>query len=150
MAPPSRKPDVLVLLPAIDAIDWQNWIPGRLGTIHGLVKATGMQEAAIRRHLRTLRCEGQARIGGWIRTLGCPTPVWVLGSGEDAPLPKTRTTAQYCRKYRRRVRRAVERARKGLQYDDRYNNHVALALADDTAQRSRISPQHWFSLLGGL
>jgi hypothetical protein len=143
MAPPSRKADILALLPAdVTDKDWAN------GTVENLQKRIDLQEAAIRRNLRQMRELELVHIGRWRRTKGLPAAVWIKGKGDDAPMLGPKTQAHYCKKHRAQVKKAVERARTGKRHDDRYSGRVAIALANDTAQRTRINPQHWFSALG--
>lgn len=53
-----------------------------------------------------LRKDGKMHIGRWERTLGPFAPVYVLGSGKDAPRPKRWTSAQLQKRYRKALKDA--------------------------------------------
>lgn len=143
MPPPNRRMEVLDLLP--DDIKCSE---RKRGTVAKMIGQIDLNKPSICRYLRELKERDLAHIGRWNRTRGIPAAVWVKGPGEDAPMPTPKTTADYCKTHRKNVKKAVERARKGFNYDERYAGHVALAMAEEVAQRTRINPQHWFSALG--
>lgn len=60
----------------------------------------------VREYLRELKSEGKARIAEWRdNSPGSPTPLWVLGTGEDAEKPVPVTEAE---------RRRRDRAKDGV------------------------------------
>jgi predicted ArsR family transcriptional regulator len=132
MSPPSTKPQVLAALP---------------GTPTNIAKRTGLVESTIRRHLCTLRDEGQAHIQKRKRTSGQPSSVWVAGPGLDAAPLEQLPPAVSCRKHRERVRKAIARALTGAQDDGRYSRHIARHMAKQVAAATRAAPQHPFSAL---
>jgi hypothetical protein len=53
---------------------------------------------SVREYLQHLRATNEARIAEWRdNSPGSPTPLWMLGSGEDAPKPTPMTSAE-CRR----------------------------------------------------
>lgn len=147
MAPPSRIKEVQALLLEPEAKTWTKEKRGRRGTVEYMAKQTGMWEPTICKHLRKLRADGLAHIGKWNPTTGNPAAVWFAGPGEDVPAPTEKNPGYYSKKWRKNVARAIANARAGKSYDQRYTKHVRLAEADDTVERLRVAPNHWFSLL---
>lgn len=148
MPPPSRKQEILALLPPADAVDWPLGRLGRFGTVAYMVERVDFNEQNVNRYLKQLRAAGLCRIGRWHRTAGRPAAVWVLGAGPDEPMPAPRTQAEYNRKHRKRVKKAITTARRGGQFNQRYASKVAIALAYDNARSTRTKPQGIFAALG--
>lgn len=148
MPPPSRKNEVLALLPPAEAVDWPLGRLGKLGTVAHIVGRVDFNEQNVNRYLKQLRAAGLCRIGRWHRTAGRPAAVWVLGVGPDEPMPAPRTQAEYSRKHRRRVKKAIATARRGGQFNERYADKVGIALAYDNARSTRAKPQGIFAALG--
>lgn len=122
------------------------------GTIQEIVERTGFTRDMVKHHLSKLRDEKDKHcyVGKWgrFKENNQPIPVFYVGNLPDIDPPEKKSQAIYSRRYRRNIRRAIEKAREGKPYKDQYASHVALALADDTAKRTRVNPQHWFSMLG--
>lgn len=148
MPPPSRKQEILALLPPAEAVDWPLGRLGRFGTVAYMVERVDFNEQNVNRYLKQLRAAGLCRIGRWHRTAGRPAAVWVLGAGPDEPMLAPRTQAEYSRKHRRRVKRAIATARRGGQFNERYADKVGIALAYDNARSTRTKPQGIFGPLG--
>jgi type IV secretory pathway protease TraF len=150
MPPPSRKDEVLAVLPNASIFDLPKWKRGAIGTKADLMKKTGMCSASVCRYLRILHEEGKAHIAHWNQTTGRAAPVWIIGPGEHAEEPDRRPSKEYSRTHRKRITRAIKNAKKGNSFDERYAGQVALALADERAKASRINPVTWLTPLEGI
>lgn len=120
MDPPSARQTVKEALP---------------GTIHQLVKKSGLTESCIRRWLRDMRDKKEAHISAYKRTAGLWTPLWVLGIGSDAKKPKPLTSAHYCRMWRNKNRR------------DNAEFKEAAKRAKKAADEAAKTPHDWLSAL---
>jgi hypothetical protein len=149
MPRPSRKEELFALLPGAEVIAWTKAELGRRGTVEHLMdKMDVTSDTTIGRYLHMLHEEGRAYIGRWVTPNGWPAAVWVQGNGEHAPVPVQDDTTRKNR-YRKNVKRAVKRALAGRNFDERYTRHVRRAQADETIERLRVAPNHWFSAIPG-
>lgn len=144
-----RKTNVLKLLPEAEALTWPKAKLGKRGTIEHLKMKTGLRDNTLGRYLAEFHDQGQARIGRWHRTAGCPAAVWVQGPGPHAEKPVAfEDHNEYSRAHRTRVRKAIAAARAGRPYDARYTRQVGAALASDTVARATVAPVTWLTALG--
>jgi len=148
MRRPSRKHEVLALLPPAEAATWTVARLGRQGTVAYMAEYVDFDERNLASYLAKLRTAGLCHVARWRRTAGRHAAVWVLGPGEDAARPARRTQAEYSRKHRMRVKKAIATARRGGQFNERYSNKVGIALAYDHARSTRTKPQGIFAPLG--
>lgn len=146
MPRPNRRMEVYAVLP--ERADVMRATASKIGTNGWLMERTGMSKASVNDYLRELKADGLAHIARRNRTNKMPAAVWAKGPGEDAPLPPPLGDLVYNRRYRKNVRKAIDQGKRGKRFDDRYARHVARAIAEDVAARTRINPQHPFSALG--
>lgn len=142
------KPEIFKLLPSKEIAELPKSKSDLAGTVSELALELDVWPTTVRRLLRELRKEGKAHIANWYRTPGAYKPVWARGNFPDVPQPEPLSTAKTCRRYRTKVAKAIQNGVRGKEYNDRYKHHVARAIADEVAERSRTNPQHWFSALG--
>lgn len=120
------------------------------GTYEQIERRDKLSFGKVRYALELMRAGGKCFVGDWTRAdaQGSYRPIFHAGAKDDVPCPLAPVPVEVSkRKYDKRVKNAIQKALEGGKEDPRYIRHISREIANQTAARARVAPQHWFAAL---